>query len=421
MLPCAARRRARARVGLLLALALLMMWLPAGPLSQAASAHPGHSHQITVDFNDPASLRAVPDSAAFTYATLYREDGMTARDGVFPLDPRLGEGRCSHYHLGYEDPTITFGFDSSGKQRVGRYAPDGSFVPLADPALEPRLVAPHGGGCVIQMTYDPEGDGVPNPFNLISLEVRANKLDVGIRFSDDTISAYRDLTPGVWGFVGGTNLTRVTLEADPTQGFTIDNLVFEPVDAPIPPGDTTPPSVTLTQPGANATVSGVVQVAAAASDNVGVQRVEFYADNQMLGTDTAAPYTIAWDTTRLAHNSLHTLHAKAYDLAGNARQSTTVTNVKVTDITPPTVAITGPASGTVIPRGTRVTIAATATDASGINKVEFRANGAYKCGDSAAPYSCAWTPWTVGSYTLEAKAIDKAGKVAVAQIQVTVK
>jgi hypothetical protein len=184
--------------------------------------------------------------------------------------------------------------------------------------------------------------------------------------------------------------------------------------------------VTLTQPRANTTVIGVVTLAATASDDVGVQRVEFYADNQLLGAATAAPYTLAWDTTGLAHNSLHTLHVRAVDLAGNARQSATVTGVKVADITPPTVAITGPVAGAAVHKGEQVTIAATATDASGINKVEFRvgtgtAAPALKCSDTSTPYTCLWTaPSTAGTYTLEVKALDTAGKVAVARVEVTV-
>jgi hypothetical protein len=170
----------------------------------------------------------------------------------------------------------------------------------------------------------------------------------------------------------------------------------------------------------------VVTLAATATDNVGIGRVEFFVDNQLLGTATAAPYTLAWDTTGLAHNSVHTLHARAVDLAGNARQSATVSGVKVADVTPPTVAITGPAAGAALQKGQQVTIAATAADASGISKVEFRvgagtATPALKCSDTSAPYACQWTtPSTAGTYTLEVKAIDKAGKVAVARVEVTV-
>src|SRR5690606_4902586 len=45
-----------------------------------------------------------------------------------------------------------------------------------------------------------------------------------------------------------------------------------------PPQDATPPTVSLTAPTNNATVSGTVNVSASASDNVGVTRVSYYLD-----------------------------------------------------------------------------------------------------------------------------------------------
>src|SRR5262249_19851960 len=62
--------------------------------------------------------------------------------------------------------------------------------------------------------------------------------------------------------------------------------------------DATPPSVTLTAPADGATVSGTVTVSANASDNVGVTGVQFLLDDVALGAgDTAAPYSLSWNTT----------------------------------------------------------------------------------------------------------------------------
>jgi poly(hydroxyalkanoate) depolymerase family esterase len=85
-------------------------------------------------------------------------------------------------------------------------------------------------------------------------------------------------------------------------------------------GDTTPPTVSITAPAAGATVSGPVAVAASASDNVGVTRVDVLVDGAVAGSDTAAPYSVAVDTTRLANGS-HTLTARAFDAANNAATS----------------------------------------------------------------------------------------------------
>jgi predicted amidohydrolase len=92
---------------------------------------------------------------------------------------------------------------------------------------------------------------------------------------------------------------------------------YEHSPGPPPPVDQTPPSVTLSSPASNATVSGSTTVAATAADNVGVTVVRFLLDGGPLGPDdTAAPYSWSWDTTT-ASNGPHTVTAVAYDAAGN--------------------------------------------------------------------------------------------------------
>ena len=88
--------------------------------------------------------------------------------------------------------------------------------------------------------------------------------------------------------------------------------------------DTTAPTVSLTAPAAGATVSGVVSVAATASDDVGVQSVQFKLDGANLGAaDATAPYDYSWDT-RAAANGSHSLTAVAVDAAGNQTTSAAV-------------------------------------------------------------------------------------------------
>ncbi len=92
--------------------------------------------------------------------------------------------------------------------------------------------------------------------------------------------------------------------------------------------DGTPPTVSMTAPANGATVTGTaVTVSANASDNVGVTSVQFLLDGASLGSpDTAAPYSMAWNSTT-ASNGSHTLSARASDAAGN---NTTATSVSVT-------------------------------------------------------------------------------------------
>jgi hypothetical protein len=80
--------------------------------------------------------------------------------------------------------------------------------------------------------------------------------------------------------------------------------------------DTIAPTVSITSPVDNATVLGNVTVAASASDNVGVKKVEFYVNGVLKATKTTAPYTFKWNTRSFAKGT-YTLTAKAYDAANN--------------------------------------------------------------------------------------------------------
>jgi len=87
------------------------------------------------------------------------------------------------------------------------------------------------------------------------------------------------------------------------------------------------PTASITTPANGAGVSGNVNVSATASDDVGVDRVEFLLDGTLLGSDASAPYSIVWNATT-ASNGAHTLQARAYDLADNVGTSAQV-NVTV--------------------------------------------------------------------------------------------
>jgi glucose/arabinose dehydrogenase/PKD repeat protein len=93
-------------------------------------------------------------------------------------------------------------------------------------------------------------------------------------------------------------------------------------------GDTTPPTVSITAPNNDATVSDIVPVTATANDNAGVAGVRFFVDGQPTGAeDTAAPYGLNWDS-RTVGNGAHTLTAQARDTSGNTTTSAPV-NVTV--------------------------------------------------------------------------------------------
>lgn len=71
--------------------------------------------------------------------------------------------------------------------------------------------------------------------------------------------------------------------------------------------------------------SGPITFNATATDNVGVTKVEFYIDDNLLkGTDTSEPFSMVLDSQTLSDGS-HTLFGKAYDAAGNIGTSAAVT------------------------------------------------------------------------------------------------
>jgi len=88
------------------------------------------------------------------------------------------------------------------------------------------------------------------------------------------------------------------------------------------------------------------------------------------------------------------------------------------DVTPPTVQITYP-SGTTVPRRTTVTVAANATDASGIEHVRFVIGNQLKCTDTVAPFSCPWnTPPAGKTIQIRITARDPFGNEATATVSV---
>ena len=113
--------------------------------------------------------------------------------------------------------------------------------------------------------------------------------------------------------------------------------------------DTQPPTVAVTEPLNGATVVSTVAVSADASDNYGVQGVQFLLDGANLGAeDIVPPYTINWNTTNSLNGS-HVIEARARDAAGNTALSSPITvNVNnPSDTTPPTVLAVSPTSGAI--------------------------------------------------------------------------
>jgi uncharacterized protein YjbI with pentapeptide repeats len=93
----------------------------------------------------------------------------------------------------------------------------------------------------------------------------------------------------------------------------------------IPSPNNVPPTVGITSPANNATVSrsSGTTIRATASDSDGtIIKVEFYAGSTLLGTDTSAPFSLFWRPTA---RGTFTLTARAYDDDGAVTTSAPVT------------------------------------------------------------------------------------------------
>lgn len=188
--------------------------------------------------------------------------------------------------------------------------------------------------------------------------------------------------------------------------------------------DTQSPTVAITSPTPGTTVFGTVAVDVAASDNVGVERVELYANGQLVAEASEAPYAFSLNTLNFDDGSL-TLTAKAWDQAGN---SATSGNVTVTvdnvpdpgDRTPPQVKILSPADGSNVSK--KVTISISATDNVKVASLKCYIDGVLKASSTGSALKYTWytRKAAAGTHTIQAVAADTSGNTGTASVQVQV-
>jgi subtilisin family serine protease len=182
--------------------------------------------------------------------------------------------------------------------------------------------------------------------------------------------------------------------------------------------DRTRPTVSLDEPTPGATVSSLTSLAATATDDTVVARVEFYADGALIGADSVAPYELLWNADTLTDGS-HVLKARAYDGSGNFQDSAEV-KVTVKDLVAPTVAIAVPTPGAVV--GGDVLVAVQADDNRGVTSVSLVAGGATLAQLGTEPYEAFWHTRGLpdGTYAVRATAVDAQGNVGTsASVSVT--
>ena len=223
--------------------------------------------------------------------------------------------------------------------------------------------------------------------------------------------------------LAGSNATLVAKAYDAAGNVgTSASVVVSVASATAP--DTTPPSVSIASP-TGGSVSGVVAVSTSATDNVGVTRVDLLVNGSVVASDTSAPYNFSWDSSAFAGSSV-TLTARAYDAAGNAATSQSVT-LSVTsaaapsnpDTTPPVVRITSPANGSRV--NGMVNVAVSASDNVAVSSVSLSIDGMTVATSNSGSISYKWNTKKIasGSHVISATARDSSGNQATTSITVS--
>ncbi|MEI7594726.1 MAG: Ig-like domain-containing protein [Bacteroidota bacterium] len=172
------------------------------------------------------------------------------------------------------------------------------------------------------------------------------------------------------------------------------------------------PTVSITAPsnGASIITGDAVTISATAADADGtVASVEFFNGATSLGVDNTTPFSISWNATAGANQSIT---AKATDNEGDFTTSAAVV-VSVANNQAPTVSITAPSTGSTSVIGDVISITASSSDVDGtVASVEFFVDGTSVGTDVSSPFEASYTS-TLGAHSITATATDDRGLTAV--------
>jgi hypothetical protein len=175
--------------------------------------------------------------------------------------------------------------------------------------------------------------------------------------------------------------------------------------------NTPTPTVTITTPtnGSTFALPADITLTADASDpGATILYVSYFANDDLLGRATNAPYTLVWTNAKAGRYSLF---ARTVDNLGQSALSPVVL-ITNTDVLP-VVTITSPTNGANFSAHQNIPITADVTDADSaatIASVAFYENGRLLGTTTNAPYQIVWTNAPSGFYTLQAAATDNAGQ-----------
>jgi hypothetical protein len=282
---------------------------------------------------DPSSLRGIAVGYVDNYD--YHDEGQSIALPVNPATKKPGLPDGTYWFRAISDPN-NFLVENNEKNNITDIKiviKDNAVIQTFDPVF-PDSTPPD-----IVMISPQDGDHL---FGTISLRANARATgNAGVQYLLDGAplgkSTQAPNYPFAWDTTTVTNGTH-WLAAQITDASRRTGTSPVVVVLPAAQGekDATVPTITLTQPKANSTVSGIVEVGATATDDRRVAHVQFFVDGKPLGSPvTHPPFMTRWNTKTAAGGS-HVLTASATDAAGQtgntdnagrpAKQTVTVDN-----------------------------------------------------------------------------------------------
>jgi hypothetical protein len=150
------------------------------------------------------------------------------------------------------------------------------------------------------------------------------------------------------------------------------------------------PDVVIIEPASGQTVNGDVIIKAMATDNIGIDRVEFFIDTDLVHIDNTGPdYEFTWSTDTLPDDQDYIISLTCYDLNENESPSTPITvHLDNEDNIIPNGSIGYPYAGQSV-SGIE-TISVYADDNDEVSVVEFFINYLLVYTDTTEPYEYDW-------------------------------
>ena len=183
-------------------------------------------------------------------------------------------------------------------------------------------------------------------------------------------------------------------------------------------GDATPPVINEVFPSNNTIVHDEVVLKLSVSDNIGIDRVEFYVDDHLEFTDNSPPWEWVLDTTKYIDGE-HEIFIKAYDTTGNSASKTLIL---IVDNSPPSVCIVYPAQKEIVDGVITITVMAEDT-ATYVAYVLFYVDNTLLYNDTSPPWSWVMdtTKWVDGKHFIRVEAYDAVGHKKADEVEIYIR